>query len=382
MILRPFDHGLADAERQQRGWAGRELRTNYLLGRSLRYGHLERQLATARLHTGVLLALVLAGVLIAIVGILCLVPVGTDYVKPGIVVPAAEMMVITPAPRVKPTVSAVKVQRRQARLIDVVLAPVRRHDVIEKDDPVIASVIRRFGKEFVTASFAYGKYVGLQAAGDSVRFTARQATVAAVMPNTRASKAGLKTGDVVASVGGRPVSSAYEFVRQLDAAPRGVPVPIALRGGQTRMLSVPPATELGRLPHNHMLGTFGLTVVSEDPRVEGRTSYSAEFRPTFDGGSAGLAIALAFYQAAGHGANAPQFAATGGLYPDGSVGWVDSVERKTLGVQQAGLRYFLVPADTLDEARKAAAPDVEIVPVDSFSDAATWLDAWDKEKVG
>ena len=88
------------------------------------------------------------------------------------------------------------------------------------------------------------------------------------------------------------------------------------------------------------------------------------------GPSAGLAFALDVLEEMGkdvdHG---NKVAVTGAIELDGRVGEIGGVKQKTIGVERAGIKVFLVPAgDNAREARKYAR-NVRIVPVRTFQQA-------------
>jgi PDZ domain-containing protein len=88
------------------------------------------------------------------------------------------------------------------------------------------------------------------------------------------------------------------------------------------------------------------------------------------GPSAGLAFALDILQELGQNvAHGKTVAATGALALDGTVGPIGGVKQKTLGVREAGVDVFLVPAgDNAREARRYA-KGLPIVPVKNFQQA-------------
>jgi PDZ domain-containing protein len=88
------------------------------------------------------------------------------------------------------------------------------------------------------------------------------------------------------------------------------------------------------------------------------------------GPSAGLAFALDIMQELGRNvAHGHKVAATGELALDGTVGPIGGVKQKTLGVREAGVDVFLVPAgDNAREARRYA-DGLRIVPVKNFPQA-------------
>ena len=64
-----------------------------------------------------------------------------------------------------------------------------------------------------------------------------------------------------------------------------------------------------------------------------------------------------------------KIAATGEIFPDGSVGPIGGVKQKTNGARKAGVDAFLVPAgDNAQEARKYA-HGLKIIPVKNFQQA-------------
>ena len=88
------------------------------------------------------------------------------------------------------------------------------------------------------------------------------------------------------------------------------------------------------------------------------------------GPSAGLAFALDVLEEMGkdvdHG---NRVAVTGAIDLDGRVGEIGGVKQKTIGVERAGIKVFLVPAgDNAREARKYAR-NVRIIPVRTFQQA-------------
>lgn len=88
------------------------------------------------------------------------------------------------------------------------------------------------------------------------------------------------------------------------------------------------------------------------------------------GPSAGLAFALDLLEELGRDVdNGNRIAVTGALELDGTVGEIGGVKQKTVGVQRAGIKVFLVPAgDNAAEARRYA-DGIRIVPVTSFQQA-------------
>jgi len=88
------------------------------------------------------------------------------------------------------------------------------------------------------------------------------------------------------------------------------------------------------------------------------------------GPSAGLAFALEVLQQLGRNVvHGHKIAATGEIFPDGTVGAIGGVKQKTYGARKAHVDAFLVPAgENAQEARKYA-HGLRIIPVENFQQA-------------
>jgi hypothetical protein len=93
------------------------------------------------------------------------------------------------------------------------------------------------------------------------------------------------------------------------------------------------------------------------------------------GPSGGLMLALAFTGALNQGdlTGGRDVAGTGTIDRDGSVGEIGYVGYKVRGAAAAGAKVFLVPWGNADEARHAAPPSLQVVPVGTFVEALAWL---------
>ena len=96
------------------------------------------------------------------------------------------------------------------------------------------------------------------------------------------------------------------------------------------------------------------------------------------GPSAGLAFTLTLIDelTAGDLLGGSNVAVTGTIQLDGSVGPIGGLPQKVSAVRQAGIDYFLVPADQtdLDEAMEIAGDDVELIPVANVDEALAALE--------
>lgn len=89
------------------------------------------------------------------------------------------------------------------------------------------------------------------------------------------------------------------------------------------------------------------------------------------GPSAGLAFALEVMEKLGRNVvHGHKVAATGEIFPDGSVGAIGGIKQKTIGAREAGVDAFLVPVagDNAKDAKKYA-HGLRIVPVQNFQQA-------------
>src|SRR2546421_640171 len=113
----------------------------------------------------------------------------------------------------------------------------------------------------------------------------------------------------------------------------------------------------------HSLGT-------KVPRVDtGARVFSVDAHGV-GGPSAGLAFALEILEQLGRNVDhGHKIAATGEIWPNGSVHPIGGIEQKTIGARAAGVDAFLVPAgENARDARKYA-KGLRIIPVKSFQQA-------------
>ena len=88
------------------------------------------------------------------------------------------------------------------------------------------------------------------------------------------------------------------------------------------------------------------------------------------GPSAGLAFALEVMEELGRDVvHGHKIAATGEIFPDGSVGPIGGIKQKVIGARDAGVDAFLVPAGDNARYAKAHADGLKIIPVESFPQA-------------
>jgi PDZ domain-containing protein len=207
--------------------------------------------------------------------------------------------------------------------------------------------------------------VALKYLGYDVKVGYTGALVGEVVADSPAAKAGIQPTEVIVSVDGKPVRKTDDLRRLITAHPPGTTIRLGVRGAKgIREVEVKTIAD----PHNPKRAVIGVIVLQAS---QAKLPIPVRIDTGSIGGpSAGLAFALDVLQELGHRVDhGYKVAATGEIFPDGSVGPIGGVKQKTIGVRRAGVDVFLVPAgDNAKEARKYAGP-VRIIPVESFRQA-------------
>jgi PDZ domain-containing protein len=110
--------------------------------------------------------------------------------------------------------------------------------------------------------------------------------------------------------------------------------------------------------------------------LEDATSYVFPARISIDtndigGPSAGLAMTLCIIDQLSRGSltGGAKVAATGTMDQSGKVGDVGGVAEKTVAVQRAGVKYFIVPQVEVATAKANAAPGLTVIGVTTLHQA-------------
>ena len=183
-----------------------------------------------------------------------------------------------------------------------------------------------------------------------------------IQPGTAATTAGLRCGDVVTAIGGKPVHTSQDLVTLLHAYKPGDQVILSAerpdgKGGNrsvtvTAHLTGTPAIDgQAANPQKAFLG-----VVAQDD-----TTFAFPFGVNIDvgdigGPSAGLALTLGLLDVLSSGqlTGGHKVAATGTISIDGKVGDVGGVAQKAVAVRRAGAEFFFVPPQEFNAARSQA----------------------------
>jgi PDZ domain-containing protein len=207
--------------------------------------------------------------------------------------------------------------------------------------------------------------VALRAAGKKVvlrSIGARITDVVAGMP--AAGK--LEPDDVIVAIDGKPIRSPRDIFDVMSSKKIGAVVDITLRRGKKTLVKrIGTVASSGALPRRPIVGIGVETAL--DIQLPIAVSIDAG---NVGGPSAGLAFALQVLAELGRNVfHGLKIAATGEIFPDGSVGPIGGIKQKTIGAREAGVDAFLVPAgENAREARKGAG-GLRIIAVESFPQA-------------
>ena len=200
-----------------------------------------------------------------------------------------------------------------------------------------------------------GYKVTAQTTGVLVQDVARDAPAAGKLQPT----------DVIVSVDGQRVRTPSELRAQLSRRPAGTTFRIGVRRGNgLQQVSVRTVAD-PRRPGRPILGIFVGQAATVRLPLHVRIDAG-----DIGGPSAGLAFSLDILEELGRDVDhGRRIAATGEIDFDGTVEPIGGIRQKTIGVREAGIHVFLVPAgENATEARRYA-DGVRIVPVKNFQQA-------------
>jgi PDZ domain-containing protein len=175
----------------------------------------------------------------------------------------------------------------------------------------------------------------------------------------------LEPDDVIVAIDGKHVGGPHDVATIMSAHKIGDRVAITVRRNKQTLVEHMGTVSSGKAPLHPVVGVV----------VESALDIHLPFPVSIDAGnvggpSAGLAFALEVLQKLGRNVvHGHKIAATGEIFPDGSVGPIGGIKQKTIGAREAGVDAFLVPAgENARDARKQAG-GLKIIPVESFPQA-------------
>jgi PDZ domain-containing protein len=227
----------------------------------------------------------------------------------------------------------------------------------------------------------------LRALGWRLPPTSAGAVVTGVAAPSPARAAGLRVADRIIAVDGASVTTSCGLVAALHTLAPGTAVHLSVERSKISSSGVITWSAPGSV-----VVTSGATPksigASYCPGVKGRDhswlGISLEDGVSFDlpgdisikttdigGPSAGLAMTLTLIDelSAGSLTGHAIVAATGTISPDGAVGDVGGVAEKTIAVENAGAKVFIVPSVEVKTARAAASPGLRVIGVTSLRGA-------------
>ncbi|HEX4527203.1 MAG TPA: S16 family serine protease [Gaiellaceae bacterium] len=207
--------------------------------------------------------------------------------------------------------------------------------------------------------------VALRAAGKHVVLRSTGALIDGVAAGMPAAGK-LEPDDVIVAIDGKRIRSPHDVFTVMSSHKVGDVVAITVRRGKQTLVERMRSVSSGKAQPQHAV--VGVVV---EPALDIHLPFPVSIDAGNVGGpSAGLAFALEVLAKLGRNVlHGHRIAATGEIFPDGSVGPIGGIRQKTIGARQAGVDAFLVPAgENAIEARKEA-HGLRIIPVESFQQA-------------
>jgi PDZ domain-containing protein len=206
--------------------------------------------------------------------------------------------------------------------------------------------------------------VALRAAGKKVVLRPVGARVAFV-EDGKPAVGKLEPDDVIVAVNGARIRGPKDVFTRMRKTAVGDSVHFTVRRGRQSLVIPIRTVAADSGPRRPVVGVF------LEPALDIHLPFNVRIDAGNVGGpSAGLAFALEVMEELGRDVvHGHRVAATGEIFPDGTVGPIGGIKQKTIGARQAHVDAFLVPAgDNARDAKKHAA-GLRILPVENFSQA-------------
>jgi PDZ domain-containing protein len=206
--------------------------------------------------------------------------------------------------------------------------------------------------------------VALRAAGKKVVTTPTGALVTAV-ERGRPAAGKVEPTDVIVAVDGKRVRTPRDIFRIMQSHHAGDEVRLTIhRGRQTKLVTLR-TVAAGKGSKRPVIGVY--LDQAADVKLPLKVRIDAG---NVGGPSAGLAFALDVLEELGRDVDhGHKIAATGEIFPDGTIGEIGAIKQKTIGARAAGVDAFLVPAGRNARDARKYAHGLRIVPVESFQQA-------------
>lgn len=227
---------------------------------------------------------------------------------------------------------------------------------------VDASNSRQFSASEESAKIAGLSYLGIPLT----------VQVSAVTPGSPAANAGLRQGDRLLAVDGRPIPNPDVLVSAVSARPPGSPVTLRV-GRPTGEVDVPLRTV--PRPEDPKASLIGLTPAVARADLD-RVRISLQ---GVGGPSAGLVFSLGLVDTATPGPLVPPgttVAGTGTIDSEGKVGPIGGIPFKLRAAHDVGARLFLVPAANCAEATDDPPDGMVLAKVSTLASAVSSVQAF------
>ena len=223
---------------------------------------------------------------------------------------------------------------------------------------------RRIDLQDMRLSQQVAAAVALRAAGKKVVMRATGARVVQIETGKPADGK-LEPDDVITAIDGTHVRTLRDVMTEIRKHSIGDKVDFTVvRGKQTLSLTLPTVASTDK-PKRPIVG------VALETALDIHLPLAVKIDAGNVGGpSAGLAFALEVLEQLGRDVvHGHRVAATGEIFPDGTVGPIGGIKQKTIGAREAGVDAFLVPAGENARAAKKQAHGLRIIPVETFPQA-------------
>jgi PDZ domain-containing protein len=300
---------------------------------------------------------------------------------PGAVRPVTEQVLVEGRESFPPeqSIAFTTVTVRSATLLDALLGWLDPEVDVVPEEQVRGGRTpdenRRYNAQLMDTSKAVAIAVALEQLGEEVDVQTTGTVVRALAPDGPAAEV-LELDDVIVAVDGTPIDAPDQLGVLLQEGGVGAEHTLTVErppGSATRVDVEVATVAAPDDPDRAIIG------ISPEDRIVG---FDFPFDVVIDSGtvggpSAGLAFTLAVLDVLTPGelTGGRRVAATGTMRLDGTVGPVGGGAQKAAAVRDAGYDVFLVPSDEVDEVRAAVGDDLEVIPVDTLSQALEALDA-------
>ncbi|MDQ0755706.1 PDZ domain-containing protein [Arthrobacter sp. B3I4] len=181
------------------------------------------------------------------------------------------------------------------------------------------------------------------------------------IPDDSASKGKIQEGDVLVSVGGKPVTALSVIQAELaDGKGKPVAVVVDRNGTQLPVTVTPTKSQTGR----YLLGVA----------LQYKFKFPFDVKISLDkvgGPSAGMMFALGIVDTVTPGdlTGGKHIAGTGTINPDGAVGAIGGIGQKMVGARSGGATLFLAPAANCDDVVGHIPAGLQVVKVENLTEA-------------